>query len=129
MVNALKFEYVGQPEFPSDLKVYFCVWRRRPPNYNKAALHIVDSENINLDDIVFCECGSFSGYSIIVDFVRNEDGRISDYILRDSGIDFDTSFKMAKTTHEAVDDFLVGAPEKESCVVVSLKSKATKDRK
>ena len=129
MVDALKFEYVGQPEFPSGLKVYFCVWRRRPPNYNKAALHIVDSENINLDDIVFCECGSFSGYGIIVDFVRNDNGSVSDYILRDSGIDFDTSFAMAKTTNEAVDDFLSSSPDKEACVVVSLKSKATKDRK
>jgi hypothetical protein len=117
------------PEFPERKNIRFCVWRSRPDNARKILLHFVDAENLAPDDLIFCDSPRFSGYSQIVDFVRNEDGTISDYMLRDAEVDFDTSLAMAKTTNIAVDDYLENTKDEKACVVIVLKSKGTPDRK
>lgn len=128
MKNPIKFEHVGKPEFPVESSVRFCVWRARPTEGGRVFLHFVDSENLALDDLIFCDSPTFSGYAKIVDFVRHSDGTISDYTLQDASVAFNTSFAMAKTTSTAAEAFLKKS-EDNVCVVVCLKSKTMKDRK
>jgi len=124
-----RFEHIGKTDFPSNRKVFFCVWRKRPPENAKVYFHFSDTHSIALDDLIFCDSDNYSGYARIVDFVRSSDGTISDYILQNAEIDYKTSLLMAQQTHSAIEDFLSKSDDPSLCVIVCLKSKVQKDRK
>lgn len=128
MDNQFRFGQLDGMEFPSNASIRFAVWRKRPSENNLHFIHFVDLPNLALDDLIFCESPQFSGYVQILDFVRHSDGSITDYTLKDANIDFDTAIKMAKTTRQAMEDFLAKSEDKNMCVIVCLKSKAPKGR-
>ena len=79
-----------------------------------------------LDDYIFCDI-NFFGYAKLVDFVRHDDGSISDYILRNARINFEKSLAMAEATRYAVDNYLSNSNDN-SKVVICLKSAPEKKK-
>jgi len=117
------FNYLPSIDFPDDMNIRFVVWRKNKENENKIFLNIVDYPDIQLGDILFCESKNFCGYVKLVDIVRHDDGKLSDYITEDLNIDVDKSVLMAKTTKRAVNDYLRLSNDEKACVVISLKNK------
>lgn len=117
------FNYMPSIDFPENMNIRFVVWRKNKDFENKIFLNIVDYADIQLGDILFCENKSFCGYVRLVDIVRHEDGKLSDYIMEDLNIELDKSVLMAKTTKRAVNEYLKASDDEKACVVISLKQK------
>jgi len=124
-----KFEHFGNINPPEDRKAVFAVWRQVSPDLPKVYFHFVESNEVALDDLIFCESEDYKGYAKIVDFVRGSDGKISDFVLKNAEIDFQTSMLLAKLTHNAIEKLMASEEAKSLCVIVCLKSRVQKDRK
>ncbi len=117
------FTYLPSIDFPEQMNIRLAVWRKINEKDSKIFLNIVDYANLQLGDILFCDHSNFCGYVKLVDFVRNSDGTVSDYITEDINIDMDKSVLMAKTTKQAVTTYLRSTEDEKACVVISLKNK------
>lgn len=121
-----KFEHVDNTAPLPQERTLYCVWRQASKENTKVYIHFVESSKIELDDLMFVDTPGFMGYAKLTDFVRQSDGRITDYMLKDAGVDFQTSMLLAKSSRNAIEKMMKEPAFDNTCVIVCLQQGISK---
>jgi hypothetical protein len=120
-----RFIQIQDIAFPRTTKTFIAVWRKLPDSDTKVFIQLVEKDDLALNDYVFCDL-SFFGFGQIIDFVKNPDGHLSDYIISNARITYEKSIIMAEATRSVVDNYLLSTNDHEASVIICLKAKIEK---